>query len=87
MGAFRTAWLTENKPHGFEVQDIRIGGLIQRLKSCRVRLTQWLEAGTPIPELDETPLDLEGGGSNFARRHLRYPQWARAASANVMDKG
>ena len=87
MGAFRTAWLTENKPHGFEVQDIRVGGLIQRLKSCRVRLTQWLEAGTPIPELDETPLDLEGGGSNFARRHLRYPQWARAASANVMDKG
>jgi len=84
---FRNAWLTENKPHGFEVQDIRIGGLLVRLNACRDRLIRWNTCGTPIPELEEDPLDLEGGGENFARRHLRYPQWARAASVNVMDKG
>lgn len=87
LQAFRSAWLYENKPHGFEIQDIRIGGLLQRLIACRDRLIVWNQVGTPIPELDEDPLDLEGGGENFARRHLRYPQWARAASVNVMDKG
>ena len=87
LQAFRKAWLAENKPHGFEVQDIRIGGLIQRMIACRDRLLEWVSAGTPIPELEEEPLDLEGGGTQFARRHLRYPQWASAASVNVMDKG
>lgn len=87
LQAFRNAWLFENKPHGFEVQDIRIGGLLQRLIACRDRLIQWDKVGTPIPELEEDPLDLEGGGNVFAKRHLRYPQWARAASVNVMDKG
>lgn len=87
LQAFRKAWLTENKPHGFEVQDIRLGGLLARLIACRERLEQYLAVGTPIPELMEDPLDLEGGGTEFSHRHLRYPQWARAASVNVMDKG
>lgn len=87
LQAFRTAWLTENKPHGFEVQDIRIGGLLARMIACRDRLTEWVSVDTPIPELMEDPLDLEGGGQVFSHRHLRYPQWSRAASVNVMDKG
>lgn len=32
--SMRTRWYTENKPHGFEVQDIRIGGLITRMENC-----------------------------------------------------
>ncbi len=37
--AYRRTWLEENKSFGFEVTDIRIGGLLQRLKeSARVLL-------------------------------------------------
>lgn len=32
--SMRTRWYTENKPHGFEIQDIRIGGLITRMENC-----------------------------------------------------
>lgn len=51
---FRTQWMTENKPHGFEVQDARIGGLIQRMKSCRDRLSDFADGKIDsIPELEE----------------------------------
>ena len=39
--ALRKQWLFENKPHGFEVQDIRIGGLIRRLQSCAASVKEY----------------------------------------------
>ena len=33
-----TQWLYENKPFGFEIQDIRIGGLLRRLETAREQL-------------------------------------------------
>ena len=38
---YRTQWLTDNKPHGFEIQDIRLGGLMQRVKHCIWRLEEY----------------------------------------------
>ena len=81
---FRNVWMDENKPQGFEVQEIRIGGLIQRLRSCRERLAQWCDQDIPIAELDEQPLDLRGGGTEFSHRHIRYPRWEKAVSANIV---
>jgi hypothetical protein len=40
--AFETAWMKERKPFGFEVQDIRIGGAIQRIKHCKKTLEKYL---------------------------------------------
>ena len=40
--AFENAWMTERKPFGFEVQDIRIGGAIQRVKHCKKTLEKYL---------------------------------------------
>ncbi len=55
--SFEKQWLIENKPYGFEVQDLRIGGLIQRLKSCSKRLVQYADGITDsIPELEEIPV-------------------------------
>ncbi len=52
--AFRTQWYRENKPHGFEVQDARLGGLIQRMRSCMERFTQYRDGRiSSIPELEE----------------------------------
>lgn len=28
--AYQAQWMQENKPHGFDVQDIRLGGLMQK---------------------------------------------------------
>lgn len=51
--AFRTLWLTENKGFGLEVQENRFGGLLLRLKSCRIRIQDLLDGKIArIEELD-----------------------------------
>ncbi len=86
LTAFRKIWFSENKPHGFEVQEIRLGGLIQRMLSCRERLKEWRKNGTEIPELEEDILDLKGGGAELSPGHLRYPFWGKSASVNVIGR-
>ncbi len=52
---FRKQWYKENKPFGFEVQDIRFGGLIMRMKNCCNTLEEYLAGEiSVIPELEET---------------------------------
>ena len=52
--AFEKQWFTDNKPHGFDVQDHRLGALIQRTKSCRRRILQYTSGKIGrIEELDE----------------------------------
>ena len=56
--AFYVLWHTENKPHGWEVQDARLGGLIQRLKTCKLRIKEYLQGKIgEIAELEEEILD------------------------------
>ena len=59
---FRTQWYTENKPFGFETQELRIGGLRARLLSAKERVRAYLAGEcTRIEELEGEPLP--------ARRH------------------
>ncbi|MBE5750549.1 MAG: hypothetical protein E7346_06765 [Clostridiales bacterium] len=52
---YRRQWLKENKPNGLEIQEIRLGGLKERLTGCRLRLEEYLQGVTKtIPELEET---------------------------------
>ena len=58
----QTRWLKENKPHGFDVQDIRLGGLMGRAKSCHNRLKDLTDGKiSSIPELEEEVLDKLNG--------------------------
>jgi len=51
---FEVQWFNENKPFGFEVQDMRLGGLLQRVKTCRRRLLGFCAGRiTKISELEE----------------------------------
>ena len=51
---FRTMWFIDSKPHGFDVQDWRLGGVIQRLKANKQRLIDYIEGKvTKIDELEE----------------------------------
>jgi hypothetical protein len=50
--AFEAQWYRENRPSGFDVQEIRLGGLIYRIDSCRRRLLDYLDGRVAeIPEL------------------------------------
>ena len=72
--AFRRLWLYENKPHGFDVQDIRLGGLIMRLESCRERILSYCEdKSNTIPELSEPVLEND-----------RSKSWDNIVTANVI---
>ncbi len=87
FGAYRAAWMAENKPFGFEVQEIRLGGLMRRLTSCRERLWDWMENNTEIEELEEEMLDLEGGGKEFTHSespYPAYPLWRKAVSPGII---
>lgn len=82
--AYEAQWMLENKPHGFDVQDLRIGGAIQRVCHCLKRLQSYL-SGTldSIPELDEQILNIEGGGDT-AGRHLHYNSWSLTSTVNII---
>lgn len=83
--AFQYQWMLENKPYGFEIQDIRLGGLIRRVQHCRIRLERFC-AGTlaQIEELEETQLDI------FEGRDRPYPpslnDWRLNVSANYVSE-
>ena len=52
-------WEKENKPFGWEIQDVRIGGLIRRIKTCGERIEKYLAGEiTTIEELDNELLPL-----------------------------
>ena len=54
--AFKEQWDAENRPSGFDLQDIRLGGLIQRTKSCRERLIDYAEGR--LDKIDELEIEL-----------------------------
>ncbi len=73
--AFEKMWFHDNKPGGFDVQDVRIGGILQRLASCRRRLLAYAAGRVDrIPELEEEvlPYGEKGlaGQINAARRYV-----------------
>ena len=67
-------WLTDNKPFGFDVQDIRVGGLIQRIKACKKRISEWL--GGEIDIIDELEAELVPAKTGYS--------WAKYTTANVV---
>ena len=83
--AWKNQWMQENKPHGFDVQDLRIGGLIYRVKSCLERLQQYLDGKLDkIEELEDPTLDLFGNGIDLQKMPTCYNSWRLTASANVI---
>lgn len=66
--AFRKQWYTVNKTYGFEIQDIRLGGLMQRTKSCRERLLEYARGDiSEIAELAEEALPYPDGNVPYKR--------------------
>lgn len=52
--AFEKQWFMDNKPQGFDVQDLRIGGLLRRTDACRRRILDFVSGKIDrIEELEE----------------------------------
>ena len=69
---FRYQWEKERKLNGFEKQDIRIGGLIHRVKNCREILKDFaLGIRSEIPPLDEEILTFS---KETAEKEMLGPQ-------------
>ncbi len=52
--AFKFRWNKENKPYGWEVYEVRFGGLRSRVLNCKERLEEYLAGKVDtIPELEE----------------------------------
>ena len=51
---FKKQWFIDHKPFGFDIQEIRIGGMMLRIKSCKERLLDFIDGKIDnIPELEE----------------------------------
>lgn len=82
---FLSQWKRENKMHGFDVQDIRFGGLKQRVRHCR-RMLEEYQTGVveQLEELEEALLDFEGNGEEFSKKPVLLNTWAEMVTVNVV---
>ena len=62
-------WHTENKAHGFEIQDLRLGGLTQRLKHCHDVIEEYLAGKISKIEQLEEDIQETSGGDMFEYRY------------------
>ncbi|MBO5323567.1 MAG: beta-N-acetylhexosaminidase [Oscillospiraceae bacterium] len=78
--AFEQQWFRDNKPHGFDVQDHRIGALLRRTDSCRRRILDYCAGKiSRIDELEEELLPFgEQGQSTSINKAPLY------ATANII---
>ena len=77
--AFQNQWFIENKPHGFDIQDIRFGGLIGRIQACLERLCDYRDGKiNNIPELEEKILPITD-------KITYFNHWRNNVSTNMFD--
>ncbi len=80
---YQKQWMKENKPCGFEIQDVRLGGLLMRIKHCKKRLLAYLSGElTRIEELEEPLLDIKADPVD--RSAIQYNNWLSSVTANIV---
>ena len=82
--SFSAQWYKESKGNGFEVQDLRLGGLMQRTKAVRERILDYCNGKIDkIEELEEDILDYFGNKENYYKdKNFRFNNWVQTASPN-----
>ena len=81
--AYEKQWFAENKTNGFDVQDLRLGGLLQRTKSCRKRLLDYVSG--KIDRIEELECEiLPYGKKNYPGEYNAYSLYS---SCNVISHG
>jgi len=92
--SFRKQWMLENKGHGFDVSDVRIGGVMTRLVHCARRLEEYVAGRTDrILELEDKQLDVRtpmsadyGVRKYMGHRDANASMYCDTVSSNVLFK-
>lgn len=84
--AFRDQWYRENKPFGFDVQDLRIGGLKERIRTVTWRVGNYLEGKCDrIEELEAERLLLDyRENPGFRTLPLYHNDWKSVVTASSL---
>ena len=83
--AYKEQWMRENKGHGFDVQDIRIGGMIARTEHCTERLNDFVNGKIDkIEELEGEILDYFGRGTDYVQEDVALCTFKSIFTANVL---
>lgn len=87
--AYRACWLAYNKPFGYEVHDIRLGGLIARFETVKARITAYLaEDIDGIAELEEERLYIDchpyGADDDKFCGHFLWMTYQKLATAGIL---
>lgn len=78
-----TVWNQESKIFGFEVIDIRINGLLGRLKTAEKRITEYVDGKLDkLPELEETRLPFRKLQEGENKPLLNCNNWQAIVSAS-----
>lgn len=86
--AHRDAWMSYNKPFGFEIMDIRYGGIIARIETAKARLLDYLSGRVDsLPELEEERLRMDcvdnASDKDLITRSFLWRSYQAIASINV----
>ena len=83
--ALKFQWFKENKAFGFEVLDIRLGGVKSRLESAAERLSYYANGRiSAIEELEEKRLPAQKGRDGNIMIPSTDSSWQQMASASVL---
>jgi len=78
-------WDVIFKPHGFDIMDLRLGGLVFRLEHITKKLSEYASGAIDkIEELDEEKLDLYGNGKTMKKQGLMHIPYTTAVTVNVI---
>ena len=78
--AFSKQWHIDNKPSGFEIQDGRLGGLVQRLDTCKARLLGY--ANGEIDKLEELECEILPLYNGEQGKPVHFTCYGRTVTAN-----
>ena len=82
LAAFRRQWYRENKTFGFITQEIRIGGLMERIRSVRALLNAYLNGEVDrIEELEPAPLPMSPAANG---QYINYNNWHGNVAAGIL---
>lgn len=85
LETLRERWFAENKPQGFEIQELRLGGVKERFSGVRKRLIDYACGKVfSIPELDEPILPDIYLGRNEKTGRLQWSSFALTVSVNTL---
>ena len=84
----RAQWMKENKTFGFDVMDIRMGGLIGQLKTAGIILNEWLDGRIEkVEELEapRIPVVTSDKVKGYDNGLLLENRWERVAGQDVTN--